>query len=221
MAYQEWSVVFGEQPSASKWNILGQNDAGFNDGTGIADDAILTRHIADNQITPALLTSEAKWWEELGRTTLGSAGDTISVTGLTAKKYLMVIFNAVASGGTLDTSLRFNNDSGANYAQKHSVDYGAAVDSVSASAFALETGSTLQNGSNENVMYIYNTTLGDKLVLWRNTHQPTGLTAASVPRTLEGCGMWNSASQVTRIDWINAGTGDFAIGSELIVMGHD
>lgn len=35
MAYQSWSVVFGEQPSASKWGILGTNDASFNDGTGI------------------------------------------------------------------------------------------------------------------------------------------------------------------------------------------
>lgn len=29
MAYQSWSVVYGEQPSASKWNILGTNDAHF------------------------------------------------------------------------------------------------------------------------------------------------------------------------------------------------
>jgi len=35
MAYASWSVVFGEQPTASKWNILGTNDASFNDGTGI------------------------------------------------------------------------------------------------------------------------------------------------------------------------------------------
>ena len=36
MAYASWSVSFGEQPSAAKWNILGTNDASFNDGTGIA-----------------------------------------------------------------------------------------------------------------------------------------------------------------------------------------
>lgn len=36
MAYVAWSVVFGEQPTAAKWNILGSNDASFNDGTGIA-----------------------------------------------------------------------------------------------------------------------------------------------------------------------------------------
>ncbi len=35
MAYSAWSVVFGEQPSAAKWNILGTNDAGFYDGTNL------------------------------------------------------------------------------------------------------------------------------------------------------------------------------------------
>jgi hypothetical protein len=29
MSYQSWSVVFSEQPSAAKWNILGSNDAHF------------------------------------------------------------------------------------------------------------------------------------------------------------------------------------------------
>ena len=35
MGYQIWSVVADEQPTAAKWNILGTNDASFNDGTGI------------------------------------------------------------------------------------------------------------------------------------------------------------------------------------------
>lgn len=34
MAYASWSVVFGEQPTASKWNILGTNDAHFYDFLG-------------------------------------------------------------------------------------------------------------------------------------------------------------------------------------------
>lgn len=46
MAYTAWSVVFGEQPTAAKWNQLGENDAGFKDGTNIDDDAIIARHIA-------------------------------------------------------------------------------------------------------------------------------------------------------------------------------
>lgn len=51
MAYAAFSVVFGEQPSAAKWNILGTNDASFNDGTGIATSAITTAKIANAAIT--------------------------------------------------------------------------------------------------------------------------------------------------------------------------
>lgn len=36
MAYASWSVTFGEQPSASKWNILGTNDAYFATIVGTA-----------------------------------------------------------------------------------------------------------------------------------------------------------------------------------------
>lgn len=38
MAYVAWSVSFGEQPSAAKWNILGTNDAYFDGliGSGTA-----------------------------------------------------------------------------------------------------------------------------------------------------------------------------------------
>lgn len=38
MAYASWSVTFGEQPSAAKWNVLGTNDAYFDSlvGSGTA-----------------------------------------------------------------------------------------------------------------------------------------------------------------------------------------
>jgi len=55
MSYTAWSVVFGEQPTAAKWNQLGQNDAGFKDGTNIDNLAILTRHLADSNVTSAKL----------------------------------------------------------------------------------------------------------------------------------------------------------------------
>ena len=45
MGYASWSVSFGEQPSAAKWNILGTNDASFNDGTGIGAGAILPNNL--------------------------------------------------------------------------------------------------------------------------------------------------------------------------------
>lgn len=52
MAYTAWSVVFGEQPTAAKWNQLGENDAGFKDGTNFDNDIILAQHIANGQVKP-------------------------------------------------------------------------------------------------------------------------------------------------------------------------
>lgn len=47
MAYTAWSVVFGEQPSAAKWNQLGANDAGFKDGSNIDAGVILSSHLEE------------------------------------------------------------------------------------------------------------------------------------------------------------------------------
>lgn len=44
--YAAWSVVADEQPTAAKWNILGSNDASFNNGNGFEDSIIIARHIA-------------------------------------------------------------------------------------------------------------------------------------------------------------------------------
>jgi len=47
MAYSADTFVADEQPTTAKWNKLWSNDASFNDGTGIADNAILQRHLSD------------------------------------------------------------------------------------------------------------------------------------------------------------------------------
>lgn len=84
MAYVAWSVVFGEQPTAAKWNILGTNDASFNDGTGIADDAIIARHIADDTILKAHLDTASGElggaWTQYTATNTGLASTSVNVT---------------------------------------------------------------------------------------------------------------------------------------------
>lgn len=51
MAYTAWSVVYGEQPTAAKWNQLGANDAGFKDGTNIDAGAITASKLAAGAAT--------------------------------------------------------------------------------------------------------------------------------------------------------------------------
>lgn len=48
MSYTAWSVVFGEQPTAAKWNQLGANDAGFKDGTNMDNNFLITRHLGSS-----------------------------------------------------------------------------------------------------------------------------------------------------------------------------
>ena len=58
-------------------------------------------------------------WKEVGRTTLGSVGDTISVSSLPAKRYYMILQNILDGGGGSNTTWnRLNNDSGSNYARR-------------------------------------------------------------------------------------------------------
>lgn len=57
MAYSADSFTALEVPTLAKMNKLWSNDASFNDGTGIADNAILTRHITDSNITGAKIAS--------------------------------------------------------------------------------------------------------------------------------------------------------------------
>ena len=48
--YAPWSVVVGEQPTTTKWNILGTNDASFYSGNGINDQAIVFRHLQADMV---------------------------------------------------------------------------------------------------------------------------------------------------------------------------
>lgn len=50
MAYSADTFTAGEQPTTAKWNKLWANDAAFNDGTGIADSAIVGSKIATYRV---------------------------------------------------------------------------------------------------------------------------------------------------------------------------
>jgi hypothetical protein len=190
------------------------SDAGITSGMLGADSVIATK--IDWASTGA---DGGIWWEELGRTTLSSAGDTISVTPVAARKYLMIFVTATATGGTISTHLRFNNDSGTNYAERTSSN-GAAdgtANTQTSISLQISTGSTPRN----TIAFVTNITALEKLVDFRSSG-PGSAGGANAPDRKEGLAKWaNTADQITRVDVVNAGTGDFAIGSEVVVLGHD
>lgn len=118
MAYTFWSVVFGEQPSASKWNILGTNDAGFRDGTNFA---------LNNNVIPAsaLATSSIKIGQTLGTTTVTPSASTettiisLAVTVPSGGRDLLLIFTAPQVLPNDGTRMRIDFKEGATVLQRY------------------------------------------------------------------------------------------------------
>lgn len=181
--------------------------------------------IADGSVTAPKIdfggAGSGVWWEEIGRTTLASAGDTISVQNLPAFKYLKV-YVFIINSGSVSEALRFNNDSGNNYSTRSSTN-GGADSTVTSSAQVLYIGGS--SYSRMATIDIINTVAQEKsLQLFQNRADTAG--AATAPSRIELVAKWaNTAAQINRIDILNnvgaTGTGDFAIGSEVIVLGHN
>ena len=199
------------------------------DGLLIKDSKLATNDsVVTSNITAAAVTApkinfggsgSGVWWEEIGRTTLGVAGDTISVTGMGARKYLRIYANIQASTA-LSVLLRFNNDSAANYALRFATPSGVAGSSVSQTS--------INNFSNATSTSTPLLLAGDILNFATSPKFGTFFTtggsnaAGTAPDWLEIFGKWvNTTDQITRIDILNTGAGDFAIGSELVVLGHN
>jgi len=102
MAYASWSVVFGEQPSAAKWNILGTNDASFNNGTGIANNVIGSSQLKATQSdsTPGSLNDIGTGY---------STGATLSVTAGTYFLMARAVLSTSVAQATIHTCEIYNS----------------------------------------------------------------------------------------------------------------
>ena len=184
----------------------------------LASNVVTTAKILDDNVTDAKL-DYPRWWQEIGRTTLGSAGDTISVTGIPARKYLKFILSYTSTGGTTVGTIRFNNDSGNNYANRQSANGGADATATSQSGFQMSSAEA--NISFYGEFEGLNVSTLEKVFVGRVTKTATS-GAGTAPNRTEDAVKWvNTSAQINRIDVINGGTGDFATGAELIVLGHD
>lgn len=179
---------------------------------------------ASTNITPNIITKDeinwttgGIWWEEIGRTTLSSVGDTILVSGLPAYKYIQVLFRLYNSGA-ISANLIFNNDVAINYSRRMSIN--GASDTSSTLSIGLSSGSstsTPQYGK----YFIYNIATSEKMVEM-TTYAPGIVGAANAPIRSEGSGKWaNTTDAISSIEIRNLGAGDYTAGSEVVVLGHN
>jgi hypothetical protein len=103
MSYTEWSVIYGEIPTASKWNQLGSNDAGFRDGSNILDGAILASKLGDHV--------------KVGTFAISATGNQ-AITGLGFRPRSVLFFPAYATsdGGTSMAGYGFMDEDGVQMA---------------------------------------------------------------------------------------------------------
>jgi hypothetical protein len=191
-----------------------------NQATLIDNNVLEAGSIDSNKID--FTTSGGIWWEELGRTTLGSTNDNITVSGLSAKKYLKLIISSIASGGTVRHGIMFNGDAGNNYAWSR-------IDIQTTTANGTLTTTNLLSGSpviasgehGFGVAEIYNPATTPKFTTFEGISR--GATVGTAPTKRTGTGIWyNTSVPITEVIINKAdGSGTFGVGSGLIVLGHD
>ena len=163
--------------------------------------------------------SGATFWEDLADVTLGSAGDTLSSGTITAKKYLWVRIHGHASGNFDNCKIRFNSDSGSNYAYTHSSNGSSFSNNQSDSGFNYVG----TNGAEDHFvnMFIFNKSDKEKLATIEQL-RASDAGAGNNPARKEVVGKWaNTSSQITSVQAVNGGNGDFAAGSRIQVWGAD
>jgi len=158
-------------------------------------------------------------WVELGRTTLGSEGDLITVSSLDDKRYYMILGDMRDGTGDHGSSIRLNSDTGSNYAVRRNVNGGSDSTNTSLSNGGYITDT--RNNHNFNVTYLTNLSSKEKLWINQNVHQSTA-GAGTAPRREEGVGKWaNTSNAVSTFAYYNWHTGNYGTGSEAVVLGWD
>jgi hypothetical protein len=217
------------QPTITDFTNATHDHGDADDGGALANNSITTDMITDGDVTTDKIADDAvtdnkldypRFWQEIARTTLTVAGDTITVSSIPARTYLRFILKAFASGGTLDSTIIFNADTGANYCGRWDSG-GVHASSVNVNSLPIESGTVASAGALFANIEFLNIASYPKVGTFNNVGVAT-VGAGTAPSNLVGSFEWvNTASQISSITWTNAGTGNFAIGSEIVVLGHD
>ena len=159
-------------------------------------------------------------WVELGRTTLGANASSITVSSLPDKRYYMILSNLPATDDYTGTNVRFNSDSGSNYAKRTSNNGGS--DGTSTSQTQGQVGGSDSDSGAFTVHYVSNLASKEKLMLGHSiSNSATG--AGTAPRRNENVNKWaNTSNAINSVTYQEGGgTGNFTSGGELVVLGWD
>jgi hypothetical protein len=159
---------------------------------------------------------------QLCTNSLASSATSLSCSGFTAKRHLFITWELRVVTSSYTPGIRFNSDSGTNYAWRTSGNGGA--DTTATSATEIQTGLASNSGGG-NIFFcnVYNNQAGDRKLLTCFGANGLDTNAGTLPGRAETAGKWsNTSAQITTVDIIRqAGTGSLNTGSTVTVWGYD
>jgi len=134
----------------------------------------------------------------------------------------MVLVDVVGESGTIKGNLRVNNDSGNNYAGRFSTN-GTNEGTITSEVW-FDDNYGVAASSTERTFLIYdiaNLSGNEKLAIKGNYYTGTA-GAANAPQRQQFVYKWaNTSNAINRLELINDLTGNFSVGSEVVVLGWD
>lgn len=157
-------------------------------------------------------------YELLCQNVTSSSVSSYSCSSFNVKQYLRIEIYTPSASASTSLTIRFNSDSGTNYAYVRSSNFGGVVSTASTTALPCSTGGTTQTYC---IIDCINTASLAKLCIL-NSNQESGAGATAVPVSLEIFGKWhNTSNQITTITVSSGGANTFGSGSEITVWGYD
>ena len=158
-------------------------------------------------------------WGKAGSTTLTSSGDTITVSDLSVNKFNIFLCNSLGTGGNVDQSWQFNDNTNSVYAYRRSSDGGTDGTTVSTNRIHVA-----DSGANPvfSVVYAVSITGEEKLVI-SYAVEASSAGAGNAPTREEVVGKFvpSPDADITRVDCDNRSGGSFDTSSNLSALGSD
>lgn len=160
-------------------------------------------------------------WGKAGSTTLTGAGDTITVSGITASKFNQTLSHVIQTTSNIRMATRVGNgsiDTGSNYANRSS-ENGTSEATATSQTYHKNSGSVSSDMFTIN--YAFNIATKEKLFISHNVVRSTA-GAGTAPQRMESVGKWaNTSDQFNYIETVNDQAGDYTTDSNLTVIGSD
>ena len=158
-------------------------------------------------------------WKELTRVTLGSTSTTMTTPTFTNKRYYKVLVHGIQSSGSVETGLQMNSvTGGGKYASRLSVDGGTERTAINANYIADGWFSDPNEYISE--INIANLAGKEKLIIGHTGGANTA-GAGTAPKRMEWVGKFVPSPDVDVSSILITGSGTFAVGSEIVVLGWD